>query len=151
MNGPGPQALPAARTGAQTGVAATLARAGVTRCAAEIAGVVASNVKGPAQLETLISDAAARSGAVAFWAAGDFHPKMHLLSYFERPGEACTLKMTTVATLTGPCASLPASLLQGGAITRRFGNDVLQGRAGTTRNFMFKDLDGKSCVAFDFL
>jgi hypothetical protein len=151
MNGSGPQAAPAARINAPTGAAATLAQAGVTRCAAQIAGVVASNIQGNAQLETLTSDAAARSGAVAFWAAGDFHPKMHLLSYFERPGGVCALKMTTVVTLAGQCTALPASVLQGGAITRRFGDDVMQGSAGTARNFMFKDLDGRSCVAFDFL
>jgi hypothetical protein len=130
---------------------ATLLRAGVSRCTAEIAGAVAGNVKGAAQIEVLTSDAAAGSGSVAFWVEGDYHPKIHLLSYFERPGSACILKMNTVAALSGACAAQPASLLQGGAITQRFGNDLMQGQAGTTRSFMFKDLDGKSCVALDFL
>lgn len=151
MNGSGPQLGAASRAAAGDQSAAALLRAGISRCTAEIAGAVASNIKGSAQVAVLTSDASAGSGSVAFWAEGDYHPKIHLLSYFERPGGACTLKMTTVAALSGACAALPASLLQGGAITQRFGNDVMQGKAGTARNFMFKDLDGNSCVAFDFL
>lgn len=151
VNGSGPQLGASSRAASGGQSAAALQRAGVSRCTAEIAGAVAGNVKGSAQVAVLTSDASAGSGSVAFWTEGDYHPKIHLLSYFERPGGACTLKMTTVAALSGACTALPASVLQGGAITRRFGADVMQGKAGTARNFMFKDLDGKSCVAFDFL
>jgi hypothetical protein len=152
MNGSGPLLGAVSRTAAAGNTsAAALLRAGISRCTPEIAGAVAGNVEGAAHVSVLTSDASAGSGSVAFWMEGDYHPKIHLLSYFERPGGACTLKMTTMAALSGACAALPASLLQGGAITQRFGNDVMQGKAGTARNFMFKDLDGKSCVAFDFL
>ncbi|MFT4795654.1 MAG: hypothetical protein ACJAVR_002311 [Paracoccaceae bacterium] len=151
VNGSGPVQRASLRPTTGDQATATLLRAGVSRCTAEIAGAVAGNVKGAAQIEVLTSDAAAGSGSVAFWVEGDYHPKIHLLSYFERPGSACILKMNTVAALSGACAAQPASLLQGGAITQRFGNDLMQGKAGTTRSFMFKDLDGKSCVALDFL
>jgi hypothetical protein len=151
LNASGPPLGAASSVAAGDRSGETLRRAGVSRCTAEIAGVVTANVAGAAQVAVLASDASAGSGAVAFWPEGEYHPKIHLLSYFERPGGACALKMTTVSALSGACTALPASLLQGGAITQRFGADLMQGKAGTARNFMFKDFGGQSCVAFDFL